>query len=221
MWDVWAWAALVVSGVLTGIVVAAPIGPVNLICIRRTLRYGPINGFFSGLGAAGGDALFAAIVAFGVTAIFQLIQTHSTVLQVVGGVFLIGFGVVTYLQKPKPLRSEDDGITPMVRSTNLRATVASTFFLTVTNPATLAGFALIFTGLGSTVQGEANFLKALVWVAAVFGGSAVWWFGLTAFVGLLHGKITDATMIVINHVSGVVIGLFGLAVLGHLAFERL
>src|SRR5882757_8273650 len=84
---------LISTGIVIGLVVAAPIGPVNLICIRRTLAYGPVNGFISGLGAAFGDGIFATIAAFGLTAAAQLIQGYSTPLKLIGGAMLIGFGI--------------------------------------------------------------------------------------------------------------------------------
>ena len=98
---------LLSGGFLIGLVVAVPIGPVNLICIRRTCAYGPLAGFLSGLGGAFGDGIFAAVTAFGLTAISQLIEGYSTILQVAGGIMLLGFGLqvfrtdVSGLHKPK------------------------------------------------------------------------------------------------------------------------
>ncbi len=84
---------LIGGGFIIGVIVAAPIGPVNLICIRRTFAYGPINGFLSGLGAAIGDGIFATVAAFGLTAVAQLIEGYSTPLRLIGGAMLIGFGI--------------------------------------------------------------------------------------------------------------------------------
>src|SRR5215469_4199424 len=91
---------LTFAGVVIGFIVAAPIGPVNLICMRRTLKYGTLNGFISGLGAAAGDGVFATVVAFGLTAIRHWIEGYSMVLQIAGGALLLGFGVHTYLADP-------------------------------------------------------------------------------------------------------------------------
>ena len=174
------WLFLIISGAVIGVIVAAPIGPVNLICIRRTLAYGPLNGFLSGVGAAIGDGVFAATTAFGLTAISRLIEGYTSGL-------------------------------------------LSTFALTITNPATLVGFAALFTGLGSVVnvQTEVRYVEAGILVAAVFAGSALWWFALTAFTGIFHGRFTPSVMKRINQGTGVFVGLFGVVVLGHLALERL
>lgn len=202
---------LILNGVLIGIVVAAPIGPVNLICIRRTLAYGRTNGFVSGLGAAVGDALFAAVAAFGLTAASSLVVTFGDVLQAVGGVFLVGLGIHTFLSKP----ADTDTVRTSTRS-NLIAAVLATFMLTITNPATMLGFVAIFGGVGGLVTTEPGLITATLLVVAVFIGSALWWLGVTMTVGLLRGGMTEQHLFMINRVSGVLIVLFGVFILGRL-----
>ncbi len=202
---------LILNGVLIGIVVAAPIGPVNLICIRRTLAYGRTNGFVSGLGAAVGDALFAAVAAFGLTAASSLVVTFGDVLQAVGGVFLVGLGIHTFLSKP----ADTDTVRTSTRS-NLIAAVLATFVLTITNPATMLGFVAIFGGVGGLVTTEPGLITAAFLVVAVFIGSALWWLGVTMTVGLLRGGMTEQHLFMINRVSGVLIVLFGVFILGRL-----
>ena len=97
---------LIGSGVLIGLILAAPVGPVNLICIRRALQFGPLNGFMSGLGAALGDGLFAAISAFGVTVVARLIEGFSTSLEIGGGMLLLAFGLHTYITHMPPLQDD-------------------------------------------------------------------------------------------------------------------
>jgi threonine/homoserine/homoserine lactone efflux protein len=212
---------LVSSGIIIGLVVAAPIGPVNLICIRRTLAYGPLNGFFSGLGAALGDGVFAVVTAFGLTAISQLIEGYSTPLRLIGGLMLLGFGIhifnsdVSLLGDSDGAQARDNGSASLVR------TIASTFALTITNPATLFGFAALFTGLGSLAGGEATFLDAALTVIGVIAGSTVWWFTLTTIVGILHRHIDAGVMRNINHVFGVAVTGFGVIVLGNIAMKLL
>ncbi|MEQ8747142.1 LysE family transporter [Pyruvatibacter sp.] len=202
---------LILNGVLIGIVVAAPIGPVNLICIRRTLAYGRTNGFVSGLGAAVGDALFAAVAAFGLTAASSLVVTFDDVLQAVGGVFLVGLGIHTFLSKP----DDTDTVRTSTRS-NLIAAVLATFMLTITNPATMLGFVAIFGGVGGLVTTEPGLITAALLVVAVFIGSALWWLGVTMTVGLLRGGMTEQHLFMINRVSGALIVLFGVFILGRL-----
>lgn len=214
------WLFLIISGAVIGVIVAAPIGPVNLICIRRTLAYGPLNGFLSGVGAAIGDGVFAATTAFGLTAISRLIEGYTSGLQFAGGVILLAFGLHTFFAEPHDL---EPGEAAAVRGSGLVTAVLSTFALTITNPATLVGFAALFTGLGSVVnvQTEVRYVEAGILVAAVFAGSALWWFALTAFTGIFHGRFTPSVMKRINQGTGVFVGLFGVVVLGHLALERL
>ncbi|MBV9905190.1 MAG: LysE family transporter, partial [Alphaproteobacteria bacterium] len=150
---------LAFSGVVIGLFVAVPIGPVNLICIRRTLAFGPLNGFASGLGAAIGDTVFAIVTGFGLTAIAQWIEGYRTYIELIGGAMLIYFGIHTFLAKvearlPDSLASKERG-----RSTLVRA-MASTFALTITNPATLLGFAALFAGLGGIAGGHPSFIAA-------------------------------------------------------------
>jgi len=209
---------LAFSGVVIGLFVAVPIGPVNLICIRRTLAFGPLNGFASGLGAAIGDTVFAIVTGFGLTAIAQWIEGYRAYIELIGGAMLIYFGIHTFLAKvearlPDSLASKERG-----RSTLVRA-MASTFALTITNPATLLGFAALFAGLGGIAGGHPSFIAASFVVIGVGIGSALWWFALTTFVGLFHHSIKDSTMTLINHGSGLVVAGFGLAVLVHLAMK--
>lgn len=211
---------LVISGAVIGLIVAAPIGPVNLICIRRTLAFGSVNGFVSGLGAALGDGLFAVITAFGLTAIAQLIQGFAPILQLAGGIMLIVFGVRTIFA-PSEVKPADSSKSNDGNGSGLVSAMVSTFALTITNPVTMLGFAGLFAGLGGLAGGVATFLQATVVVGGVIAGSVAWWFTITAIVGLFHKSIDNRVMTFINRGSGVIVTLFGLAVLGRLALERL
>ena len=209
------YALLILSGLAIGIIVAAPIGPVNLICIRRTLAFGPLNGFLSGLGAALGDSVFGIVTAFGLTAIAQLIKGFYIPLQIVGGLMLIGFGVHTIFSKPKKreldkVKGVDKGASTLVGA------IVSTFALTITNPATLFGFAALFAGLGSLIGEKPRFMEAAILVGGVASGSIAWWFTITTIVGLFHKNIDNRAMTWINRAMGIAITLFGIAVLGNL-----
>jgi threonine/homoserine/homoserine lactone efflux protein len=210
---------LIVSGFAIGVFVAAPIGPVNLICIRRTLAYGPINGFMSGLGAAIGDGVFAAITAFGLTAITQLIQGYSCTLQLVGGLLLLGFGIHTFLAEPVSVTVANvEGAAGGRR--NFVGAFLSTLALTITNPATLLGFAALMAGLGTLGQSEqTSYAEATFIVLAVTAGSASWWFALTAITSFFHRQLSPKTMKWINEISGVIIGACGVALLVYMLIE--
>ena len=209
---------LIVSGIVIGLVVAVPIGPVNLICIRRTLAFGPANGFMAGLGAAIGDTVFAIVTGFGLTAIAHLIKGYASYLELAGGAMLLYFGIHAFLAKVQS-RLDDKLVSREKGSTTLFRAMVSTLVLTLTNPATLLGFAALFAGLGGLAGGHPNFASAAFVVIGVAAGSTLWWFALTAVVGLFHASIKDHTMVVINKGSGVAVTGFGLAVLIHLAIK--
>jgi len=207
---------LVMSGVLMGLVAAVPIGPVNLICIRRTFAFGPLNGFVSGLGAALGDGLFAAIMGFGLTWIAQMIEGYATIIELIGGAMMVWMGYRIFLSPPIP-RCADDG--PDSEGTNLARAMLSTFALTVTNPVTLLSFGIFFAGLGGLTGGAGSINDASFVVAGVIGGSAGWWLALTAVIGLFHTRIDEKAMRTINRVCGALLMAIGLVILGHLAIK--
>ena len=206
---------LICGGMLIGLIVAAPIGPVNLICIRRTFTYGPINGFFAGLGAAFGDGLFAIITAFGLTAIAQLIEGYSTPLKLIGGLMLVGFGLHIFRSDVSAIRDAER--TRETGPPSLFRSMASSFALTITNPATLFGFTALFAGLAGLAGREPSFVDAAIMVVGVFIGSSLWWYILTTFVGILHHRIDAEAIRRINHFFGIAVTGFGVIVLGNLA----
>jgi threonine/homoserine/homoserine lactone efflux protein len=207
---------LILSGVVMGLIAAVPIGPVNLICIRRSFAFGPLNGFVSGLGAALGGGIFAAITGFGLTWIAQLIEGYATIIELVGGAMMVWMGYRTFISPPVPRCSDDK---PDKEGTNLARAMISTFALTVTNPVTLLSFGVMFASLGGLAGGAGSFHDASFVVAGVVGGSAGWWLALTAVIGLFHTKIDEMVMRMINRICGVLVMGCGLAVLVHLAVK--
>jgi threonine/homoserine/homoserine lactone efflux protein len=193
------------SGVIIGFSIAAPVGPIGVLCIRRTLAEGRLHGLVSGLGAATADATYGCIAAFGLTFITNVLVQQQTWLRLVGGVFLIALGVKTILSKPseKP---------PSEKRTGLLGAYGSTFFLTITNPVTILSFAAIFAGigLGSSV---ADYGSAALLVFAVFMGSALWWLVLSGVVSLLRKRVTPRVLRWINMFSGAIITVFGALIL--------
>ncbi|AWY99856.1 MAG: LysE family transporter [Rhodobiaceae bacterium] len=202
---------LILSGLLIGVAVAAPIGPVNLICIRRTLKYGMLNGFASGAGAAVGDGVFAIVAAFGVTAVISFVAAYSGWLQLVGGVFLLGLGVRTWFDHPHLDDKLPDGSLG-----DLLPVISVTFFLTITNPATMLGFIAIFGGVADFTIGTEDYMRASILVASVIGGSVLWWAAITGFVSLFRDRMTDTGLALLNKISAVIIVLFGTGILGRL-----
>jgi threonine/homoserine/homoserine lactone efflux protein len=210
------WLYLLLSGVVMGLIAAVPIGPVNLICIRRSFAFGPLNGFVSGLGAALGDGIFAAVTGFGLTWIAQLIEGYAPIIELIGGALMVWMGYRTFVSPPLP-RCVD--APPDSEGTNLARAMISTFALTVTNPVTLLSFGVMFAGLGGLAGGAGDFDDASLVVAGVVAGSTGWWLALTTVIGLFHAKIDDHAMRLINRICGVLVMGCGLAVLVHLAWK--
>ncbi|HJS46296.1 MAG TPA: LysE family transporter [Rhizomicrobium sp.] len=207
---------LILSGVVMGLIAAVPIGPVNLICIRRSFAFGPLNGFVSGLGAALGDGIFAAIMGFGLTWIAQMIEGYATIIEMIGGAMMVWMGYRTFISPPVPrcLDTKTDS-----EGTNLARAMVSTFALTITNPVTLLSFGVMFAGLGGLAGGAGSFHDAGFVVAGVVLGSAGWWLALTTIIGIFHTRIDEKAMRIINRACGALVMAFGLAVLIHLAVK--
>jgi threonine/homoserine/homoserine lactone efflux protein len=192
---------MLIQGLVIGFSIAAPVGPIGVLCIRRSLTDGPRIGLLTGLGAACADAVYGAIAAFGLTAVSGLLIKHRFLLGLIGGLFLCYLGVRTFLAKPR-----EQCETP-ARVGGLMA-FGATFALTLTNPMTILSFAAVFAGLG--VGAAPDYRAAALLVAGVFVGSALWWLLLSSSVGLLRTRMTPAWMHGINRGSGAVIFCFGI-----------
>ena len=189
-------------GLIIGISIAAPVGPIGILCIRRTLAEGRIAGLVSGLGAASADAIYGCIAGFGLTFISIFLVSHQVWLRLIGGAFLCYLGVKTFLSKPAQLAASE----PEHR---LARNYFSTFALTLTNPLTILSFAAIFAGLGLANAGG-NYLTAGILVLGVFCGSALWWLLLTTGVGLFRAKFSKSGLLWVNRIAGAIITAFGL-----------
>jgi len=197
--------SFLLRGILIGFSIAAPVGPIGVLCIRRTLADGRAAGLVSGLGAATADALYGCIAGFGLTLISNFLVSQQVWLRLVGGLFLCYLGVKTLLSKPAAQAA-------VAKGSGLLGAYASTFLLTVTNPVTIIAFAAVFAGLG-LANTSGNYGAAGVLVAGVFLGSALWWLLLSGGVGLLREKFNTAGLLWVNRISGVIITGFGLLAL--------
>lgn len=189
-------------GLIIGFSIAAPVGPIGVLCIRRTLTEGRLAGFLSGMGAATGDMLYGAVAAFGLKAVQDLLVGQSNSLRIVGGIFLLYLGVRTFFRKPVETSSDD-------RLSGLFGAYLTTFLLTITNPLTILSFIIIFAGLRLGEPGG-SYLSATMMVIGVFLGSASWWLTLSTGVNLVRKKFTTVSLIWINRLAGVVIFTFGI-----------
>jgi threonine/homoserine/homoserine lactone efflux protein len=196
------------KGVVIGFAIAAPVGPIGVLCIRRTLAEGRVSGLVSGLGAATADALYGAVAALGLTFVAEFLMGGESWLRLVGGAFLVFLGVRTFVARPA------ERTAPAARS-GLPGAYASTLFLTLTNPTTILSFAAIFAGLGAAGETNGEALSAMSLVLGVFLGSAAWWFVLSGVTSLFRTRLSIRGLRWVNRISGTVIAAFGvLAVSG-------
>ena len=196
---------LFLRGLVIGFSIAAPVGPIGVLCIRRTLADGRAAGFFSGLGAATADALYGAVAAFGLTAVSDVLVAQATWLRIGGGLFLCYLGIKTFLASP-PAEPTAAG------AAGLAGAYLSTLALTLANPTTILSFVAIFAGFGAAARAD-SYTGAAVLVVDVFLGSALWWLLLSGGVGRLGRRLTPATLVWINRGSGLLIGGFGILAL--------
>jgi threonine/homoserine/homoserine lactone efflux protein len=200
-------AQTLLSGVIIGFSIAAPVGPIGVLCIRRTLAEGWLHGLISGLGAATADAVYGCVAAFGLAFISDFLIQQQVWLRAVGGAFLCFLGIRTILSKPSE-KSHD------WRKLGLTGAYGSTFLLTITNPVTVLSFAAVFASLGLG-NGITDYASAALLVFAVFLGSAAWWLILSSSVSLLRTTVTQRVLLWINRVSGAIILGFGVvAIIG-------
>jgi len=197
--------AFLLKGLVIGFSIAAPVGPIGVLCIKRTLTNGRMSGLVSGLGAATADALYGSIAGFGLTLISAFLLDQQTWIRLVGGAFLCYLGLKTFISKPV----EQD---VRAHGGNLISAYLSTFVLTLTNPLTILSFAAIFAGLGLGAT-HGDFTSAVILVGGVFLGSAAWWLLLSGGVSLLRQRFDQQVMAWVNRASGVIILGFGVAAL--------
>ncbi len=199
------------KGIIIGFSIAAPVGPIGVLCIRRTLAEGRIAGLVSGLGAATADLFYGCVAGFGLTFISQFLIDQENWLRLLGGIFLLYLGIKTFLStgSDETIKSEKGG---------LLGAYFSTFILTLTNPLTILSFAAIFAGLG-IVNTSGNYASALMLISGVFLGSAAWWFLLSSGASFFQKKIDGQGLAWINRISGGIIVVFGMVALGGLLLK--
>ena len=204
--------ALLLKGLVMGFSIAAPVGPIGVLCIRRTLGDGFPHGVVSGLGTALADAIYGCIAAFGVTAVSDFLIGSQLWLRLVGGVFLLYLGYSTFRSVPaeKAATAGGGGLG------GLAGACTSAFFLTLTNPMTIVSFAAVFAGLGLGSAPGSRASAALL-VFGVFAGSMLWWLFLSGMVHVLRSKFDQTRLVWVNRVSGLVVAAFGVASIANAA----
>lgn len=195
-------------GIAIGFAVAAPIGPVGILCIRKALSGGRLAAFVAGLGAALADSLFGAVAVLGIGAIVEGLQGQTATLKLVGGLFMIGLGLHTW-------RSAAFDVGPDGEKAGKWRDFVTTFFITITNPGTILGVAGVFAALGPSSRAQGP-VQSWLLITGIFVGSALWWLVLSAAAAAARGHVTPSRMKLFNHGSGAMLIVFGAAAMGSL-----
>lgn len=196
-------AELFARMLVIGIVVAAPVGAMGVLCIQRVLAHGWRAGMATGAGIATADAGYAALAAFGVTAVSQWMVAYQAQFRIVGGIGLLWLGWRAVRTPPAPAAAA------AVDSPRLAVLYSSAVGLTLTNPMTIMAFAAIFAGAGLVAQAGTG--SALVVTLGVALGSFGWWLALSTGVWAVRHAVSDRVMLVVNRISGGLLAVFGLA----------
>jgi threonine/homoserine/homoserine lactone efflux protein len=188
------------------------VGPIGVLCIRRTLANGRAYGFVSGLGAATADACYGSVAALGLTLIAAFLIDQANWLRLIGGTYLCYLGIKTFRSKPAAQATAAKSAEAATRGRGLLGAYTSTLFLTLTNPLTILSFAAIFAGLGAGAA-SGNVWGALLLVAGVFLGSCAWWIILVTLTSRFRSRLSTVGLGWVNRVSGGIIFAFGVIAL--------
>jgi threonine/homoserine/homoserine lactone efflux protein len=190
-----------IKGFILGFCIAAPVGPIGILCIGRTLSNGRLSGFISGVGAAFADALYGGIAAFGLTALSDFLLSIQIWLRVCGGIFLFYLGIKTFLTTPSREKNAN--------SYKLTQDLISTFLLTMTNPMTIFSFLIVFAAMGIGEK-RGDYADAGSLVLGVFLGSSLWWLTLSEGITFFRKRIDQKLLKRINQIAGLLISAFGI-----------
>jgi len=200
---------VLLKGLVIGFVIAAPVGPIGILCARRTIMHGRRAGFFSGMGAASADTIYGFIAAFGLTVISDFLLDHQILLRLTGGAILCVLGIKTLLVPPGAEREIPKSIKKYA------GMYTSTFLLTLTNPMTIFSFAAVFAGFGlAGTMGSVSIAGTLV--LGVFLGSGLWWLFLIGIFSLFKKRFENHEPQWINRFAGIIIAGSGVFILASL-----
>ncbi len=196
---------LFIKGFGFGVMVSAPLGPMGVLCIQRTINKGLMSGFVSGIGATVADLVYASIAGFGITFIVNFLDAQQLIIRILGGLVLIGFGVAVFRSNTvKQIRRQRN------QKKSYISDFASSFLITITNPVTVIVFGLAFASVG--LNKSPSFQSIAVMLLAVASGAIFWWLGLSSFVNIFRSKIRLRNLWWINKISGILVVIFGIAI---------
>jgi threonine/homoserine/homoserine lactone efflux protein len=190
---------IIYKGILIGILVSAPMGPIGLLCIQRTLNKGQWHGFFSGVGAACSDLFYAGIVCLGMGFVVDFIEGNRSILQIIGSIFLLVFGIYIFRSNPSKQLQK-----PKVQVNSFSQDAISAFFLTLSNPLIIFMYIVLFSRF-NFISPEEKLHSMLLGLLSIFAGALFWWFLITFFVGKLRKVINLRGLWLINKIVGTVI----------------
>ncbi|KAA6302009.1 MAG: hypothetical protein EZS26_001825 [Candidatus Ordinivivax streblomastigis] len=192
--------SILYRGILIGILVSAPMGPIGLLCLQRTIYKGRWHGFFSGVGAAISDMLYALITCMGMGFVIMFIEDNQAILQVIGSILLMFFGIYTYRSNPSFRKPKDSS-----RKRSYSQDALTAFVLTLSNPLIIFLFIALFARF-NFINPDAKLYSMILGLLSIFIGALLWWFILTMTVGtLLHGVFKERGIKVMNRMIGVII----------------
>lgn len=204
---------LLLKGIAVGLLASIPLGPIGVLCIQRTINKGRLSGFFSGMGAAFADTVFATIAGFSLTFIMDFIEEWKTEFQIGGGILILLLGLKIFMTNP---------ISQMRKTRRQKNRLFEDFFsvflLTVSNPMAIFLFVALFAGVNVVADGE-NFMSAGAILGGVLFGASLWWFTLTSFVNIYRKRFRLRQLWWINKIAGAVVMLIGVATIVELLFK--
>ena len=194
---------LLIRGIIVGLMIAVPVGPVNILCIRRTIGAGWRSGVISGLGAAAADMLYGGIAGFSITLVIQFLVREQFWIRLFGGILLVGIGIWYFFKKPAPFNAQ------MQDRGSAYSDIRSTFLLTLTNPTTVLSFVALLAALG--LGDPRHWWLTVFLVGGIFCGSMAWWIVLSVIVNHFRDRFNHRLLLLMNRFAGLAIGGFGIA----------
>jgi threonine/homoserine/homoserine lactone efflux protein len=196
---------LLVRGAAAGLAISAPVGPVNVLCVSRTLTRGRVNGIVSGIGAAAADTIYGSIAGFSISFIIGWLLKELFWIRLFGGLALIAIGLGYYFKRPKTLQEFSQNNSP-------GSDIATTFVLTLTNPTTVLSFLGVLAVLG--IGERRHWTLTVILILGIFVGAMLWWTVLALIAGRFRDRFDDRAVVWMNRIAAGAIGAFGLLNMG-------